>query len=1345
MAVTFEKAGAVFRLAACAFIICIVLQSFFADGIKPYCSVKEYLYQNDFTDGQAEEIHDTAVSQHFVARGNIIISFLLYVNSADSGTVQITLSKADGSRIKSVPADLGSYTPGTWARIALDCKYLKRGAEYVLTIQSERGLHSLLLDQGEQPEIYLQCEGSRGRINGSLAAGIQQTYSYLTWAGVLELFFTLLMAVLLALALCYTVLHIKLLVSEFEASRMGLLYAVCFAVTLVFLFNPMDEARTQVQSFKRVIGAGMLSNVDVSRRISSFSCWFLFFGAACMLFYLLVCYFRRRECSGEKKKVRDFLDQLVILADVNLVFRCITYFADQTEMRTVFYYSTAVIQLGILAAGAYLILNLDKKISADLYARLEVSAFCIAFPVAVLVQKEWQSGKLLIGIQAAAVISVPVLSCVFAGFIKSEKSRALIDAGCVCAAGLPFVTSLYIELISILNQHGVFVSHLRKYYAVCMLAGFAFTLLFSVFIRKRRMILAKWKTWTYSWMVFGITCLSVQIPLEGTYHADIFEAANAGILISGFLDYGEIPLIEHYGGHMMSGVWEGLIYAVLNHDSKGAVFSPYAEYHTAVLAVLFFALVRKVWKEDLALFATLCFPFSGAWNYFGLGMTVCLAVWAYLKKNTYFRAALIWLAFIWCALYRLDLGFSIGSACMLAALVYILADRNWKAAKQLSITLAAWSVCGSALWFMLCVAKGIHPVHRMLEFLLISLSNQNWAFAGIGNTGNTIFSWCYLLVPFAMAGSLLYIVFSKEFRKNAGDEIWMLLLILGFSYFTNFSRGLVRHSLAEQAASVVLWNAYIYLAVFFSVYKKKKECFLPVFALLMLCNTVLTVPANYQASAIGDQAASKLGQFTEKWTPGRFAYEDLKTDENGEKEIPQTYWEKLQTDQKKVSRTVWDETLRDTVQPYALVMDTLLEKDETFADFINKTFAYALMNRRNPFYVSQSPLQLSGEFTQEMFIAQMKGIPLVLMPLDEYRAAVRLDGIANAYRYYKVSEYISRSYVPLCRYGTSFAVWCLPQRYAEFRQKIKPLTGRTDYTMAFQTSGQLEFENCSRRTDPASGDTVITAGKDSPAVRGLQNLINPAPYEGKNVCIEIAYDTDTDGQMQIFYSDADGGEHSAGETAATASISGDGTAEFLVPVTEGTQLKLDIPAGSTVRIKSLRAGCPVFYIDYGYDGPDESEDKEGNVASIYRNSLHTYSLAYLPAIWAEHDDAASHTVCCSLRDQDGIYVFDRKKIAADADQKGNYLLITADYTGTDTGEDYDADDETIDAVVRAGIYKNGTFIEKYQYTMTVKEGRHDYLIRISNDYYWYLGEVNAVTVSCEGDLREVGMKMLEGD
>ena len=43
------------------------------------------------------------------------------------------------------------------------------------------------------------------------------------------------------------------------------------------------------------------------------------------------------------------------------------------------------------------------------------------------------------------------------------------------------------------------------------------------------------------------------------------------------------------------------------------------------------------------------------------------------------------------------------------------------------------------------------------------------------------------------------------------------------------------------------------------------------------------------------------------------------------------------------------------------------------------------------------------------------------------------------------------------------------------------------------------------------------------------------------------------------------------------------------------------------------------------------------------------------------------------------------------------------------------------------------------------EGMHEYLIRISSDYYWHLKEINALQIQTNGVLQDLQMQILEGE
>ena len=264
---------------------------------------------------------------------------------------------------------------------------------------------------------------------------------------------------------------------------------------------------------------------------------------------------------------------------------------------------------------------------------------------------------------------------------------------------------------------------------------------------------------------------------------------------------------------------------------------------------------------------------------------------------------------------------------------------------------------------------------------MISLSNQNWAYGTIGNKDTSVFFWSYMFIPFIMLSCMVYLILHFNVLKYENRKIWILLLILGFSYFFNFSRGLVRHSLAENVTKTVIWSAYIFLAIFFSYIIKKNIYFLPIYIYLVVLNTLFFTPLSFNENSVLENL--------------NLRFEKIKKDWNNKKYDNKTYWEKIANERKIINRVELDESLKNTVSKYKQVIDILLERDETFIDFGNKTLLYSIFRKKNPAYVSQSPLQLSGEFSQEQFIKQIKGIPIVFIPIDDNRNSVTLDGFPN--------------------------------------------------------------------------------------------------------------------------------------------------------------------------------------------------------------------------------------------------------------------------------------------------------------------------------------------------------------
>lgn len=1139
--------------------------------------------------------------------------------------------------------------------------------------------------------------------------------------------------------LCYAIFKIEILYNCFKNTedKKGFAYALYFSLQTTILFNPLEISRNKITNFKRVIGSGLITGVDVSKRIQNFNYWFICFAICFCLYFLLANYLRSRSVSNEDEKVFKLLDGVMLLANVTLILRLISYFYRQDDVLLAFYYSDFLIVLIVMLSLAYLKWNLSKKIDVETFEALMFFGWMIAYPISIVLAKLWGAGRILLLTQI--IISALLLFIVKYGTGDICK-RYIWDNSTIYAvlgAVIPFFTSFFIELLVILNQHSIFIAYPRMCYGIVVLVGLAATGIFWGLFKKKHFI-KNWKSIAYPIAIFGIACLWCQIPVSGTYSADLFESANASILISDFLNYGQIPIIEHYGGHMMSGVWEGIIYGLLNKDFSGAIFSPYAGYIATVVAVLFYYFIKSIYNEDIGIFCVLFFPFYESWNYWGFALLMCFGAIAFVRKNTYLRANAFWFAAIGCILYRLDVGFAFTLACITAILLYVYIEKNIIAFKQFVSTWIGWAIIGLLCWCSLCILKGLNPVDRLREFLLINLSNQNWAYSNIGDTSRTVFAWTYIFVPFTVTIGILYVLFSRKTREFLGNEKWILMLIFGFSYFFNYSRGLVRHSLAEEnMLFMCVWTSYVFLAMAVVSIKQNKTYFIPLLAIFMVVNTVFYPNKLFIEKSIINEATSRVGAYTETWESGiiRSKFEDTS----------EGYWKNIQENKTIINRVIRDDSLDQNIKDYQNLLDILLKDDETFVDFINKTFLYSAINRRNPVYVSQSPLQLSGEYTQEAFIKEISEVPVVIMPYDRVndRDSELLDGFPNLYRYYKVAEYIYQNYRPLCTYKNKYALWCLPERYDDMSKKLNTVISNSEKeqkALLFNTD-KLNINSIKlTRNDDASLNIKYT-GID-PFIGELQNVLDVTPYIGGKIDITIKYESDVNDVMQMYYTTEVGEDYSESKVSNVL-LNNSGTACFSIPITVATRIRLDIPEAATVKITSLKINDgSIKLATYGYDDPYFSEDTK---TYEYLPGIHYYELDRLPVIWAEYDGKKSvdNELIDKLSFVDGCFRYTTN--LAESKVNGNYLKVGIGYKGTATKKTSQNDLESVNATIRVGTMSANGFVTKYIYDFTVLEGWHEYMFRVSNDYYWYTDATNAITINCEGLLSNVNMEILRGD
>ncbi len=627
-----------------------------------------------------------------------------------------------------------------------------------------------------------------------------------------------------------------------------------------------------------------------------------------------------------------------------------------------------------------------------------------------------------------AFVSLMILYVALNGEI-SEKIRETFCRALIIFSAVPILSSVFIETVYVLNQYNIFIK--EPMYALIGFIGIYIAVMCAVmffFLRKSE-ITKCWRKTVYPLFILGTGFLSVQLPLTQVGKYDIMESSNYSVLISNALNFGMIPTIQEYGGHQLQSVIGGLIYGILNNDFKGAAFAPYAVYITPVLALLFYEIIKRITGEDMAFWISLFIPYYGEWFYYGMGALTCIAAIKFLNKKTYLSAALLWAVCVMCVLYRLDMGFAFGIAVSGTLLLYCIINKDVTAFKRLGITFLISAVIAAALWFVLCIFKNVDPIMRLREYLALSASNQVWSYENIGDSTTVIFAFTYVLIPLSCICIVIFLILNKRFYNQNGISLWAITLIFGMAYIANFQRALTRHSLAEMNTSVCFFTALFFLSIFITIQFNKKWIFPIAFSGFIILDTLLTGTSVFSQKCLMDNAVNKVNEIVSEWKTSDF--------------------------EKKACRITWSKELSDEAVPLQDICNTVLSDNETFADFINEDFLYSVIGRRFPVYMSQSPLMVSGEFTQEMFIDEIsEDCPLVLMPTDEsgYRE-LAMDDIANPVRYYKLAEYIYRNYRPLVKTGDN-ALWCRNERYREFSTKLSDKYEKIDY--GYDISGNPE-------------------------------------------------------------------------------------------------------------------------------------------------------------------------------------------------------------------------------------------------------------------------------------------------
>ena len=1090
---------------------------------------------------------------------------------------------------------------------------------------------------------------------------------------------------------------------SWKTALLSLSYALILASICLPSFGP------ELTKFRRILGNSIQYGIDIESRIQGLYLWYLvIFPIFWGLLYLLIRISLPLKFTEKSRMAFDFASTVSVFSFIPILFG----FASIVDSDR-----NSIIQFGLMLALCLSIPSLlfsvhteRMRINFDDMKWSQFMAITASLPIIFIGMNNAQYAIGFFAILYCVLLLVIVSSLESLrrkDELNTDNLNRFKSISWVMSFSMALV-SLFLESCNVLNQYQIFIYD-HKLISFILVGILAIVCIAVYFLTKKSSFHVRdWNTLVQLGLLISFALVYVQIPLQSIVQTDLFESANHGLVVSEFLNYGKIPIIETFDAHMLSQSWGGILFGLVNGDSAGAIFCLYSRYIIVINVVILYLILKEFFDSDSAFLFCLLLPLSLPIRIFDFAMIAILFLLKAIKKDTIRSYLFFWISLVVICLYRLDNGFAYSAATTIFLLAYVIMKRR-SSLKKAFLTLAITLIGTFAIFGTICMIRGINIPARIKEFLALCMSNVNWAYSWIGDPSTIEFAISYIFLPLCVITFVIFLLYRIAHKtSNMGTSQILILTSLSAAYLFNISRALVRHSLSEYSINTVFFSSvfFISLAVSTLSAKRRKELFTFSIIPMILLSGMMMDTQNNNPAGIGDRFYS------------------AGTDSG--------YYD--QVSDHKVQRVIPSDAMRNNYMPIVVFINSVLDEDDTYLDFTNQTLLYALSGREKPVYINQSPGLLSGEYTQQQFIQEIESagnVNYVLMPTSSYI----LDGLANPYRYYLVSEYISKNYVPLCICKDApYTLWVKSSHYDAALIRLENEEKRQNYSLdpnTIQTSGDVRMEQTSNDT---SHTCTIYSGTDDPHLdafisdRMIQDMTSNPEYSGQLV-LKFDYTTDITGYVQLFYTTEKDESFSREKSIVIIASENTGTMQITVPATEYTRIRFDTISGSTMTVSNVLLGYPgSFYSLTGYNyGTCET--------------LHTYDLGEIPFIWGTYDEREAWKNDCLLTlsgTSNSVYPLDASFVPG---ENGNYILLTID-----AAEDGNCSLflSSYDPSKADGLQPDpSSVLAEFQFT--VRSGQNRYIIRASSDFNWYSNEVHSILISPDIESTIQEADVLEGD
>ncbi|RKS01085.1 hypothetical protein [Flavobacterium sp. 102] len=1093
--------------------------------------------------------------------------------------------------------------------------------------------------------------------------------------------------------------------------------ALAFGAPFLNLLFALKPEMTSFSS--HIISNVALNDLDISKRVNYYYYGLfsvLFFGS--LFYYLLYQWVGKTYQASNENESDKVIKALLSASLIGIAVVIISFFIVKVDISIYF----------LVILGFVLVLNL-KRNHKLLDFDLAIWPVLIALPIAQylfiffkkhnlfqITPEKFVFKKIPIPLDPALLTFVLLLliTALTAYFFRNQIFKNVTESNFYSIKNaflisfipvllVPIVFSILIEITNIFNIRFdiVFNNPFLLFTLLFVLAGVVSFVLFKKNSQKTEVNVSKTDMigkYYYPLLFLGFMMIITQPWRMASSGNEFFETANHGLAIDHFFRYGSIPIVENYDAHMLSIQLFAYLFSFLNGYEPWSPFL-YGPYFYVIEIFVVYFIFKRVLGSYYAFLILLSLPIiTVVSNEFIVSGLLALFILKIVNNKSTKQYYYFWAIAFFLCLYKLDIGFAAILSGIGTFLIVDYYQNRTLNLKKLASTGAVSVASLMGLFVLLCLIKGINPIARLGEFLLASMSNQNWAVVKMGDMDHIVFRLSYYVLPIITMISLGYVFFKLIFSekmllmlKTNKKQMNVLIFFLFFSLFFIFNapRGIVRHNFEYgNIIRITSTIPLVFLMLTLLLSKSNKLLkFLSVFIVsYLLVNANNTTFKDKNSSFLNQELASY--SFHEKF---------------------------LEAERFNGTRVRQSSDLSE-VKTFKNLLDAVLKPNETYFDFSSKNYYHALVGRKNPCYLNQTPLMINGDKGQDLTIEEIKTaqIPIVLMPIKNVIWS-SIDDVYVDYKFYRISEYIYANYTPLYKMG-SFDVYARNDKKNQYSSILTAKGFFNNKTQIedfkFLLADKVTKSNLQITTDP-KGKAIITSTGANAFFSGMiqslksDNKIN----DGNGLPITLRFNITTvgAGSIKIYYNQEPG-----------ESYSEERIKEF--PITEAgtSDLSLDfpkMPSELMVAINMPTITINNFSVSSGSSGTVSNPEKKD------------YYLLNLPRIWAEYDGQTLFDMVKPLEENVNETTISMNKSELKNTRKPYYVYLEAN-----ANFDFGAKIELMDG--------SGSLASFY---FNIIKGKHRYAIRVSSNYYWWSTQNSKITFTADQPIEVLKYAILSDD